>query len=68
MADDIYEKQKDNQWFKDGVNLLKENVKRKNINKKAKGVIIFIGDGMGVSTVAAARILDGRLKGQTGID
>ena len=32
----------------------------------AKNVILFIGDGMGVSTVTAARIYDGQLKGQPG--
>ncbi len=31
-----------------------------------KNVIIFIGDGMGVSTVTAARIFDGQSKGMTG--
>lgn len=33
---------------------------------KAKNVILFIGDGMGVSTVTAARIYDGQTRGQTG--
>ncbi len=32
----------------------------------AKNVILFIGDGMGVSTVTAARILDGQNKGMLG--
>ena len=32
----------------------------------ARNVIVFIGDGMGVSTVTAARILDGQLRGQPG--
>ena len=31
-----------------------------------KNVILFVGDGMGVSTVTAARILDGQLKGMSG--
>ena len=30
------------------------------------GVILFVGDGMGVSTVTAARILDGQNKGMAG--
>ncbi|MEP2735479.1 MAG: alkaline phosphatase [Erythrobacter sp.] len=34
--------------------------------KKAKNVILFIGDGMGVSTVTAARIYAGQKQGQTG--
>ena len=33
---------------------------------KAKNVILFIGDGMGVSTVTAARIYAGQKKGQSG--
>ena len=32
----------------------------------AKNVILFVGDGMGVSTVTAIRILDGQLRGETG--
>jgi len=32
----------------------------------AKNVILFIGDGMGVSTVTATRILDGQRKGMQG--
>jgi len=34
--------------------------------KKAKNIILFIGDGMGVSTVTAARILEGQMKGMQG--
>lgn len=33
---------------------------------KAKNIILFVGDGMGVSTVTAARILDGQNKGMLG--
>ncbi len=36
------------------------------INHKAKNVILFLGDGMGISTVTAARILEGQLRGQSG--
>ena len=32
----------------------------------AKNVILFVGDGMGVSTVTAARILDGQQRGESG--
>ncbi len=35
-------------------------------NDPAKNVIIFIGDGMGISTITAARIFDGQSKGKTG--
>lgn len=33
---------------------------------KAKNIILFIGDGMGVSTLTAARILEGQNKGMLG--
>lgn len=33
---------------------------------KAKNVILFIGDGMGVSTTTAARIFEGQLRGESG--
>jgi len=33
---------------------------------RARSAILFVGDGMGVSTVSAARILQGQLRGETG--
>lgn len=33
---------------------------------RAKNVILFIGDGLGLSTVTAARILEGQLRGESG--
>jgi len=33
---------------------------------KAKNVILFVGDGMGISTLTAARILEGQRKGMLG--
>ena len=33
---------------------------------KAKNVILFVGDGMGVSTLTAARILQGQQNGNSG--
>ncbi len=33
---------------------------------KAKRIILFVGDGMGISTVTAARILEGQLRGEPG--
>lgn len=35
-------------------------------NDRAKNVIIFIGDGMGISTITAARIFDGQSQGKKG--
>ena len=34
--------------------------------ERARNVILFVGDGMGVSTVTAARILEGQLRGERG--
>lgn len=36
------------------------------VNTRAKNIILFIGDGMGLSTVTAGRILDGQLQGGRG--
>jgi len=33
---------------------------------KAKNVILFVGDGMGMSTITAARIFDGQRHGKLG--
>lgn len=37
-------------------------------NGKAKNVILFVGDGMGISTITAMRIYDGQTKGMDGED
>ena len=63
MKSAIPEYQKTNPWFKEA----KRIVKRKGSHGfKAKNVILFVGDGMGVSTVTAARILEGQMKGMQG--
>ncbi|MEP7311406.1 MAG: alkaline phosphatase [Pseudomonadota bacterium] len=36
--------------------------------RRAKNVILFVGDGMGITTVTAARILEGQLQGGQGED
>ncbi|MFD2232139.1 alkaline phosphatase [Alkalimarinus sediminis] len=63
-VDAIPEHQKANPWYVAGEN----NVDDKVFSRfpKAKNVILFVGDGMGVSTVTAARILEGQLKGMQG--
>ena len=53
-------------WLKDGEKAIAERAAYKINNKRAKNVILFIGDGMGVSTLTAARILEGQLRGETG--
>jgi len=54
------------QWFEDGQKAVEAAKRLKPVNRRAKNVILFIGDGMGVSTVTAARILEGQMKGGTG--
>lgn len=54
------------QWFDNGQNTVINNGSKLNSTKRAKNVILFIGDGMGISTVTAARILDGQNKGKFG--
>lgn len=54
-------------WFDEGHDAVQKRLAHLNQTpKRAKNVILFIGDGMGVSTVTAARILAGQLAGNTG--
>ncbi len=55
-----------NEWYQQGKNTISENAATKPITSNAKNVILFIGDGMGVSTVTAARIFEGQQKGMMG--
>lgn len=60
--------QVNNTWYSDGQASIqkKEAALKLASHGKAKNVILFVGDGMGISTLTAARILEGQLKGQTG--
>lgn len=49
-------------WFADGQRAVRDARKIKANTRKAKNVILFVGDGMGVSTVTAARILEAQLR------
>lgn len=44
------------QWYDDALHELRESIKFEHNKKKAKNVILFVGDGMGLSTVTASRI------------
>jgi alkaline phosphatase len=50
-------------WFRDGA---AQAARRGAMTGHAKNVILFVGDGMSLPTVAAARILDGQRKGASG--
>lgn len=54
------------QWYRDGRESVLEAQKLKPLRGRARNVILFVGDGMGISTVTAARILEGQLRGATG--
>lgn len=62
----VPEHQAGNEWFLEGQHELADIRAEKAQNKKAKNVILFVGDGMGVSTVTAARILEGQIAGRPG--
>ncbi len=47
-------------WWADGRAALDARLKLVNRPKRAKNVILLVGDGMGVSTLTAARIFDGQ--------
>lgn len=53
-------------WFEQGRQTLKSVQRTYNNEHRARNVILFVGDGMGVSTVTASRILEGQLKGKDG--
>ena len=57
--------QTSNPWYTDGQSVLLEKLTTNN-RFKAKNVILFVGDGMGVSTLTASRILQGQLAGNPG--
>lgn len=57
--------QMNNAWFTDGSSRIADK-RAQPLSRKAKNVILFVGDGMGVSTLTAARILQGQLAGNAG--
>ena len=57
-----------NYWRQYGANDLKSRLDLKPNTNKAKNVIIFVGDGMGVQTHTASRIYKGQKMGKSGED
>lgn len=53
-------------WRTGGWNAVDLAKRVKNRSGKAKNVILFIGDGMGISTLTAARIFEGQRRGESG--
>lgn len=68
LAQSFPEREKDPEyWRNQAQDTLRQALELQRLNTKtAKNVIMFLGDGMGVSTVTATRILKGQLAGKPG--
>jgi alkaline phosphatase len=53
-------------WMRAGNGFIERVKKLAPGGGQAKNVILFVGDGMGISTITAARILQGQLAGKSG--
>jgi len=54
------------EWFGNGRAAVQAAKAEKPIEGRARNVILFLGDGMGIATVTAARILEGQQRGTSG--
>lgn len=59
-------RQQNDAYFIDAQKALEQKRAQQPVTTPAKNVILFIGDGMGISTITPIRILDGQLKGHSG--
>ncbi|KAM8927900.1 alkaline phosphatase-like [Pelodytes ibericus] len=64
------DREKDPQYWRDqALQTLEQALKLQQLNTNtANNLILFLGDGMGVSTVTATRIMKGQMNGQLGED
>ena len=53
-------------WYVQGARRVQEALQQKPGTRRARNVILFLGDGMGISTITASRIFDGQLRGRSG--
>lgn len=53
-------------WLEEGARVVAEKVAEPVNTTRAKNVILFVGDGMGISTLTAGRILEGQMQGKSG--
>ena len=54
-------------YWRDAAQLeLADAINQETNTNEARNVILFVGDGMGMSTVTAARVLKGQQRGKTG--
>jgi len=55
-------------WYRSGAAVVARHEKESIDRRRARNVILFVGDGMGIATVTAARILAGQRAGGSGED
>ena len=55
-----------NAWLEAGRAAVRETRAQQDVPGPARNVILFLGDGMGITTVTAARILEGQRRGESG--
>ncbi|XP_077058521.1 intestinal-type alkaline phosphatase [Siphateles boraxobius] len=60
------EEQNPNFWYVKAKDALNVSLSMTPNTHRAKNLILFLGDGMGISTVTAARIMKGQMDGKTG--
>lgn len=60
------DKQQQNSWYQQGQETLAKLKAQKIFPEQAKNVIFFVGDGMSLSTITAARIYQGQLQSKDG--
>ena len=65
VGESDYNTDEDN-WFQSGQEALELRLSVEQNTHTAKNVILFIADGLGVTTAVAARIYDGQEKGEDG--
>ncbi|CAM3948641.1 Alkaline phosphatase precursor [Vibrio aerogenes CECT 7868] len=58
--------QKNDAWFVEAQQQIAKAKANKPIDKPAKNVILFVGDGMSIGTITAARIFEGQRRGMMG--
>lgn len=56
----------DSQWWQGAQKSMQQMHEHKANRRRAKNVILFVGDGMSIPTITAARIFDGQSRGEDG--
>lgn len=65
-ADVLPDSQRNSTWFVEGAQAMQQAARREDPKGPARNVILFVGDGMSITTITAARILAGQKAGGSG--